>query len=248
MQHAVEDDLAVLVFIESEIPEVVQHSSGLRHGEGVNPGHISSEWILRPGIVCHRVTEKRIEIAHGSEADPIDCRIFRGVGKFIDIVGDEGCSGGKKSDRVAAVCVPPIRCRNNLRLVIQMNAMGQGSLRLVERGCGIVQRVRRAGTDNVFVRGADDGRAIRIFCDWQRNRQIEIGIIRASGKVPAAPDHGVALPCQKCATGIARSRRVIAARGPVEAAKCLAATVRRFVEDLVVSLAEVGRLQDVEVE
>ena len=77
---------------------------------------------------------------------------------------------------------------------------------------------------------------------------VEIGVVVASRGVPAAPDHRVALRRQERARGIARGRGIVAARGAIEVAEELGAPVGRFVEDFMVALAQIDRLQDVEIE
>ena len=51
LQHAVENDLAVFVFVESQIAKIIQHPCGLRDREGVNPRHITRQRIACAGAV-----------------------------------------------------------------------------------------------------------------------------------------------------------------------------------------------------
>jgi len=250
LQHAIEYDLPVFVFIESQVNEVIQHPPRLRDCECVDPRHVTRQRIARPAAVCRCITEKRIEITDRGEADPIDGRIPGGVRKFVDVVGYEGCSRGKQADRIAVVGILPTGCWNQLRHIVQVHAMGQRRLRFIDRRGGVAQRLQTcwAGARDVFVCGTGNGRAVRILRDGQSDGQVEIRIVSPGREVPAAPHHRVAPRRQECALGIVRGPGVIAARRAVEVGKKLGAAVRRLVKDFVVAFAWVDWLQDIEIE
>ena len=130
-----------------------------------------------------------------------------------------------------------------------MNAMSKRRLALVQRGRRVSQRVSRSRADDVLESRAGDGAAVRIVGDGQVDDGLKVRRAGAGGKVPTAPHHGVAARHEE---GIGQSGRVgdrtwVSAAGEAaEGIPSLVAAVGRLVHHLVVALAQVNRLEDVE--
>ena len=155
--------------------------------------------------------------------------------------------------------VVPAGRRNNLRRVVEMYAMGQRRLGLVQRRRGVGQRGRRSRCPHhdVFVGRAGDRRAVVIARDRELGRRVEGGVVESVQILPPAPHDGVAARHQERVGQHGRIRdrraRVVAVTARVdrdapERRPGLAAAVRRLVHHFVRALGKIDRLQDVEVE
>src|SRR6202043_1962334 len=82
LHHAVEDLLAILGLIETQIAEVVQEAARLRGDLGVNPGDISRQRIGRAKVVLRFVAKPGVPVANSRKAYAVDRGILRRVTKF----------------------------------------------------------------------------------------------------------------------------------------------------------------------
>ena len=138
---AVERLLAVLGFVEPEMPEVVEKAPGLRRDLGVDALDVPGQRIGVAEVVACPVTQEFHPVAHGGEAQAVHLGVLGGVRELVDVVRSEIPAG--EADGRSVRVVVPAGCGNDLRRVVEMNAMRQRRLGLVQRRRRVAQRERR---------------------------------------------------------------------------------------------------------
>ena len=178
---------------------------------------------------------------------PLTVGSFAVYGELVDVVVDEIRS--HQTDGRAVGVIGPSRRRHRLRHVVQVHAVRQLRLALVERGCRVGERSRRSRGHDVLVQGSRNDRAVQILGNRKVDEQIEVRRVRSGGSVPAAKRERVSLGQQECVGERLRVRDragIVAREAAIEHAEGLCSAVDRVVHHLVVALARIDRLQDVE--
>ena len=195
-----------------------------------------------PEVVGGFEAQPCVPVAHRGEAEAVHGRVLRGVRELVDVVDDEVAA--RQADRGAGGVVVPAARRNLDRHVVEVHAMRQLRLGLVEVRGRIAQGVRRAAGHDVLVVRPGDRRAVRVLRDRQSDRRVEVRAVGAGRLVPAAPHHRVAARHQERVRKHVRvgdrAGVVAAAADTRERGPCLAAAVRRFVHDLVRARVQVA--------
>ena len=174
---AVEGLPAAFGLVEPEVPEVVQHAARLRRDLRIHALDVPGERIGIVEVVASFVAQELHPVAHGGKTQPVGLGVFRGVDELVDVVRDEARS--HQADRGPSRVVVPAGRRNDLRRVVEMDAMGQRRLGLVQRRRRVAQRDRRSrrAHHDVLVGRAGDSRAVGIASDREARGRVEGGVV-----------------------------------------------------------------------
>src|SRR3984885_13043291 len=89
LHHSIENLPVVFVLVKSEMNVVIKGTGRLRGRLRIYAIDVKIDRVGRAGVIVRGEPQERIEVANGSEPQPVHRRILGGVGEFVDVVVDE---------------------------------------------------------------------------------------------------------------------------------------------------------------